>query len=235
MIAIAIAVFVVLVSAQVFRDWPIAALGRRRRDRRGLGGAAGRRRRRRCRGEGVPAAPAQPRAVARQLGATAAQAGARDGGSRRGSGVGIDPRRPGSTEPVADTGGAAGGQGGLAPPALRRLRAAPAPLASPGGSTGSASSRRRRAAAAVVPATKAAAARGGAGGAAPSPSGQVTETVNNTVTKVDETALGGTLGNSGVTDVTEGVVNGVAGPESTVGKVVDEAVGAVGGLLGGKR
>jgi hypothetical protein len=38
-----------------------------------------------------------------------------------------------------------------------------------------------------------------------------------------------------VTGVTEGVVNGVVGPESTVGKVVDEAVGAVGGLLHGNR
>ena len=63
----------------------------------------------------------------------------------------------------------------------------------------------------------------------------VTETVNDTVNQVDETALGGTLGKTGVTGVTEGVVNGAAGPESPVGKVVDETVGAVGGLLGGNR
>ena len=47
--------------------------------------------------------------------------------------------------------------------------------------------------------------------------------------------LGGTLDEAGVTDVTEDVVNGVVGPESTVGKVVDEVVGAVGGVLGPKR
>ncbi len=63
----------------------------------------------------------------------------------------------------------------------------------------------------------------------------MTETVNNTVTKVDETVTGGALGSTGVTEVTEEVVNGVAGPESTVGKVVDEAVGTVGGLLGGGK
>jgi hypothetical protein len=34
-----------------------------------------------------------------------------------------------------------------------------------------------------------------------------------------------------VTEVTEGVVNGVAGPESVVGKAVDETAGVVGGLL----
>ena len=63
----------------------------------------------------------------------------------------------------------------------------------------------------------------------------MTETVNDTVNQVDQTALGGTLGETGVTEVTEGVVNGVVGPESTVGKVVDETVEAVGGLLGGNR
>ncbi|HKA67467.1 MAG TPA: hypothetical protein VKG03_06125, partial [Solirubrobacterales bacterium] len=69
------------------------------------------------------------------------------------------------------------------------------------------------------------------GATTPSPSGQVTGTVNDTVSKVDESALG----NSGVTGVTEGAVNGVAGPESPVGHGVDETVGAVGGLLPGNR
>jgi hypothetical protein len=79
------------------------------------------------------------------------------------------------------------------------------------------------------------AANGGGSGTAPSTSGTVTSTVNDTVTKVDETALGGTLHESGVTPVTEGVVDGVTGPESPVGKVVDETVGAVGNLLPGNR
>jgi hypothetical protein len=63
----------------------------------------------------------------------------------------------------------------------------------------------------------------------------VTGTVNDTVSGVDE-ATGGALGNTGVTKVTEEVVNGVAGPESPVGETVDKTVEkvneAVGGLLG---
>jgi len=43
--------------------------------------------------------------------------------------------------------------------------------------------------------------------------------------------VSGALGNTGVTKVTEGVVNGVAGPESPVGHAVGETAGAVGGLL----
>jgi hypothetical protein len=62
----------------------------------------------------------------------------------------------------------------------------------------------------------------------------VTGAVNNTVSGVDQT-LGGTLGDTGVTKVTEEVVNGVAGPESTVGETVDKVAETVGGLLGGKR
>ena len=56
----------------------------------------------------------------------------------------------------------------------------------------------------------------------------------NTVSGVDQT-LGGTLGEAGVTKVTEEVVNGVAGPESTVGEIVDKVGETVSGLLGGKR
>jgi hypothetical protein len=49
---------------------------------------------------------------------------------------------------------------------------------------------------------------------------------------VDE-ATGGTLSEAGVTHVTEEVVNGVAGPESVVGKTVDGVGEVVGGLVGG--
>jgi hypothetical protein len=62
----------------------------------------------------------------------------------------------------------------------------------------------------------------------------VTGAVNNTVSGVDQT-LGGALGDTGVTKATEEVVNGVAGPESTVGETVDKVVETVNGLLGGKR
>jgi hypothetical protein len=64
----------------------------------------------------------------------------------------------------------------------------------------------------------------------------VTGTVHNTVAGVD-TATGGALGDTGVTQVTEEVVKGVAGPESPVGETVDKTVEkvkeTVGGLLGG--
>jgi hypothetical protein len=62
----------------------------------------------------------------------------------------------------------------------------------------------------------------------------VTGTVNNTVSGVDQT-LGGALGDTGVTKVTEEVVTGVAGPESTVGETVDKVADTVNGLLDGKR
>ena len=74
----------------------------------------------------------------------------------------------------------------------------------------------------------------GSGGSGQSTSGAVTGAVNNTVSGVDQ-ALGGTLGNAGVTNATEEVVNNVAGPESPVGETVDKVVETVGGLLGGKR
>jgi hypothetical protein len=61
---------------------------------------------------------------------------------------------------------------------------------------------------------------------------ELTEGVNGTVGGVDE-ATGGALGETGVTHVTEEVVNGVAGPESVVGKTVDGVGEVVGGLVGG--
>jgi hypothetical protein len=45
--------------------------------------------------------------------------------------------------------------------------------------------------------------------------------------------LGGTLKETGVTEVTENLVNGLAGPETVVGKTVDGLGEVVGGLLGG--
>lgn len=74
----------------------------------------------------------------------------------------------------------------------------------------------------------------GGAGTGQSTSGAVTGAVNNTVSGVDQT-LGGALGNTGVTDVTEEVVNGAAGPESAAGETVDKVVETVNGLLGGKR
>jgi hypothetical protein len=51
----------------------------------------------------------------------------------------------------------------------------------------------------------------------------VTNTVDNTASSLDQ-ATNGTLGDTGVTKATEGVVDGVAGPESPVGETVDKTV-----------
>ena len=45
--------------------------------------------------------------------------------------------------------------------------------------------------------------------------------------------LGGTLKETGVTEVTENLVNGLAGPETVVGKTVNGLGEVVNGLLGG--
>lgn len=75
----------------------------------------------------------------------------------------------------------------------------------------------------------------GGGGGSGSTGGEIADTINETVNGVDETAPGGTLSEIGVTEVTEAVVDGVAGPDSPVGEVVDDTAEAVGGLLDGNR
>ncbi len=60
----------------------------------------------------------------------------------------------------------------------------------------------------------------------------MTGTVDKTVSGVDQ-ATGGALGKTGVTQTTEEVVDGAAGPESALGKTVDKTKETVGGLLGG--
>lgn len=61
------------------------------------------------------------------------------------------------------------------------------------------------------------------------PSSQdVADTVNGTVDQVDE-ALGNPLERSGVGGVVKGATQGLAGPDSTLGKTVDGLAGALGG------
>lgn len=199
LIAIAIAAFVLLVSAQVFRDWPLAALGS---------------------GDDSPSVSKAERlgpTPAAAAGATAGP-GASAATTAGGGGNGKSAGGGGSTATAAPEGGGAGG--GEAPGG-----------GGPGGSgTGSPASP-----APSTAATSAGGAGGGSGSRTTSTSGKVTETVNGTVNQVDETVTGGALNEAGVTPVTEGVVNGVAGPEPPVGKVVDETAGAVGGALPGTR
>lgn len=224
LIAIAIAVFVVLVSAQVFRDWPIAALGD--------GGS-------KAAVSAAEPAPAAVDAAARQSAGGAASAadtpgprvgGAGSGGAGEGRSLavdgGVDSTSGEAPTPVQGDPGAAGGGDSGNQAAPGGSAAGPA-TSGPGTGTGTVSS-----GAGSGGKSTAGAGSGSAGTpAAPTTTGQVTETVNNTVNQVDESVLGGTLDKAGVTETTEGVVNGAVGPESTVGKVVDETVGAVGGLL----
>jgi len=223
LIAIAIAFFVVLVSAQVFRDWPLAALG---------GGGDETAAVSRAHPAGGAGAAGGSVAIAAGAGKASPAAGEPAGGSSDaiagGDGVGtsdggqITTTAPGESAP--GTGGQGGGSGSTPSPQSPSSTSPSGSSSSGGGSSGGGGG---------------GATSGGGGGSTSgttsTPSAQVTETVNGTATKVDETALGGTLQETGVSGITESVVNGVAGPESTVGKVVDETVGAVGGLLHGNR
>jgi hypothetical protein len=220
LIALAIAVFVVLVSAQVFKDWPIAALGDH-----GSAGAS-------------DARPAHSSAVTTiAAGGSTAKSGSA-AGAVPGTGSAAAKTKKGGADLTAvddganapaGTGVTAGGEKGDSGGSGGSGNSTPTSGANPPGPTASSP-------ASGSPSGGGSASSGSGGGssgssAASTPAGQVTETVNETVNQVDETALGGTLNGTGVTEVTEGVVNGVAGPESVVGKAVDETVGVVGGLL----
>jgi hypothetical protein len=205
LIAIAIAVFAVLVSTQVFGDWPIAGLVGGGKEAAvstaqpaGEGGAAA--------GGGTEAAKAQ--ATGGKGGAGGGEGAGRNPQGAEGNAAGPAGNGGGGGETPAGGGGSGGGG------------SAPAPGGSGGSGGGGAVS-------------GSGGGSGGGGGATSSPSGQVAGTVNETVNGVDE-ATGGALGETGVTQTTEEVVNGAVGPESPVGKVVDEAAGAVDGIVGGK-
>jgi hypothetical protein len=210
LIAIAIAAFVLLVSAQVFRDWPIAALGS------GDGGAEVSEARP---APGSPGGARDPGPAAANGQATSATggAGAAAKGNGRSGAVGAGPTATieGESGGGNTVVGGGGGQGGSSPSAPAGSPGSPDPAApetSGGGGSGSG---------------------GGSTTSPPSTAGKVTETANDAVSQVDTTVTGGALQDSGVTPATEGVVNGVAGPESPVGRVVDETVNSVGGILGG--
>lgn len=213
LIAVALVAFVLLVSVQVFEDWPIADL---------VGG-----------GDESAVSVAEPvtadAAAAAAAAASGGQAGAAGAGGDAADGgpVGGGASAPGGQavdgtgQPDGSPGGKGGGgagEGGSAP--------GQGPGGSSGGGTGSASD--------DGGAFPGGGGDGGGGGSTSSTSAKVTGTVNETVNQVDQTVTGGALGDTGVTQVSEEAVNGSAGPESTVGKVVDETVGTVEGILGGK-
>lgn len=213
LIAIAIVAFVLLVSAQVFRDWPIAALGD---DEPSISDS---------RATSSPEQEPTTTTAAKPAAAAPQSTGSRsdNGGGKQGQTPTGDVTSTGgptaTTSPVesGDTGGGGDQGGGEAPSSSP----AQSPVGSGSGAGQGSSS-----------------AGGGSktgSSAATTPTAKVTETVNETVNKVDETVTGGALEKTGVTEVTEGVVNGVVGPESPVGKVVDGTVETVTGLLGGNK
>jgi hypothetical protein len=194
LIAIAIAAFVLLVSAQVFRDWPVAAL------RSGEDGAS---------------LSASQAAAGTPAGIQGAVVGPGAGATTAGGGANGEAGQGGGSTPAATTEGSGGGgeAGGGA------------------GAGGGPSGAGTGSPAAPAPTDASAGGGGGPGSTITSTSEKAAETVNGTVKQVDETATGGALDEAGVTPVAEGVVNGAAGIESPVGKVADEAPGAVGGVL----
>lgn len=211
LVGAAVVAFVLLVSLQALRDWPLAGIG---------GGDDGT-----AVSKGRPAtagaATAAAQAVAGAGPAAKANAGRGAGaapGRRQHVGVATvgAPSSPGSStgspagEAPSSTPPAGGGSGGP-------TTSQPAESSSGGGGNGGGG---------PAPGT----GGGGPGGSTQSTSGAVTGAVNNTVAGVDQ-ALGG----AGVTKTTEEVVNNVAGPESTVGETVDKVGETLGGLLGGHR
>ena len=201
LIVSAVVAFVLLVSVQAFRDWPVSGLE----------------------GGDRTVSVSSDRAPSAGPAPTLARAPAAEttGGAASGHAAGGAPV-PGRSGSIAQRGGLGGGNPGATAPHGATPPGGPG-LPSGGGSSPTGS--------APAPASGGGSGSpgpggGAGGGAGSSSSASVTGTVNDTVSKVDET-----LGGTGVAKVTEGVVDGVAGPESTVGHAVDETAGTVGGLL----
>lgn len=259
LVSIAIAAFVFLVSAQVFKDWPIDALGGGDNhaavsDASAVGGA------------GEPSVAAGKTVVpgtAKSAAPTTATAGRTAGDSSGGpaGGARADTTQPGvgaseipstGSEPVATAPATPGnGPGNTGSPGSEADSGSNQGAAS---NPGSASNPATSGSSGGGSTSSGSGAKGSSGGGSstpsvpsvpstpapppvkvPSTSTAVTETVNGTVNTVDETVTGGALKETGVTELTESVVNGVAGPESVVGKTVDGVGEVVGGLLGGNK
>jgi hypothetical protein len=202
LVGAAVVAFVLLVSLQALRDWPLAGIG-------DFGG------------ESSQSAPSQTRGTAPGGSTTPAvkTAGGETGANAAHGGVGSGA---GNARTGVD---ATSGQSPTAPTTTPQPGSnAPGGGAPNGSTTGSSS------ATAGGGSSPAGGSGKSSGTAGQSTSGAVTGAVNETVKGVDETT-GGVVGETGVTKATEEVVNDVAGPESVVGKTVDETVKTVGGLL----
>jgi len=217
-VAAAVVAFVMLVSFQALRDWPLAGLG--------LGGDSGNDA---VLSSGRAAGPAGSKAASTAAGKASQIPGGRTHSKQSGNnGADVgdliqansaspDATVPGSTSPSPAAGGGSSPSG----PASGAASSGGSGGSGNGGGGGSPGSP--------------GGGGSGEGGSGSSISGTVTGAVDNTVSGVDE-VTGGALGDSGVTPATEEVVEGVAGPGSPVGETIDgtaeKVKETVGGLLG---
>ncbi|HEX4730969.1 MAG TPA: hypothetical protein VH299_06845 [Solirubrobacterales bacterium] len=245
LIGIAIAVFVVLVSAQVFHDWPIAALSSHN-DQSSVAPAKalpGVDQTADTAPTGTTARPAHPNA-AKAGAATAAPAAKR---THRHHATSTDTTGPATVVEAAPTaagdetsGGNSGSRSSQPSSSTNSSSSTPSSNSgsSSGGSSGSSSS---SSSGSGSTATGSSGSTGGSGSTTTTPpttaatkplSEAVVETADGTVGAVNE-VTGGTLEKAGVTQVTEEVVNGLAGPESLVGKTVNGVGETLNKVLGG--
>lgn len=256
LIGIAIAVFVVLVSAQVFHELPIVNVSSPDHKATSIspakalpagGGTTT------AAGTGGTTAKVARRHAGHRRGALADSPGAKSGGSHHGTAADRGALAA-ATGPATAVQGAPTVGGGKTSPSggdagsHSSQPAAGSPAQSPpssggGGASGTSGSSTpngaSRSSGTGSGSTGSSGATGTGSGTGTTPTGPVTagvnsaaEELNETVHGADENLLGGTLEKTGVTEVTEGVVNGVAGPETVVGKTVEGVTEAVNGLLG---
>lgn len=245
LIGVAIAVFVVLVSAQVFHDFPLSALtGGSNNDSVAPAKAVAT-----TGGDATTATTGGTLGKANPAGAaaaTAAPAGVK--GNRKAARHGTGNRAVAAGNPAAtadEVGGAPTSESTSPSSAGAETGSSTSGSTSSSGSSGSTSSgssssgsNSSSASASSTPTTSTVkvppveeTVEKAAGGGLDE---GVVGTVNGTVGTLDE-ATGGTLSQTGISGVVENVVESVAGPETVVGKTVNGLGEVVGGLLGGKK
>ncbi|HEX4464870.1 MAG TPA: hypothetical protein VH042_09560 [Solirubrobacterales bacterium] len=224
LVAAAVVAFVLLVSFQALKDWPLTDIGIGGDDSAATGPSVP--------GAGSTTSPAEAGGTSATAGPVVVKGSARNGNGRsstkQADQVAVDASPTATTgSPTAETPPSSpAGQGSPSAPngSSPTGTASSSPSSGGDGNGGGGGS---------SPATETGSGSS-AGGKSQSTSGAITETVNKTVSGVDETT-GGALGSTGVTETTGKVVESVAGPESAVGKTVDEVVKGLGGLLGGNK